>query len=383
MRRRELILLLAIVAAGLCLRAPVIGLSSVLAQIGEDFDETETWLGILSALPLFCFGIAALVSPAAMRRFGDARFLAWCLVVLVAAQVVRLAGGSSGLLGGTLIVGLTIGGANVALPALIKRWFPERIAVATSLCSLSLVIGGSVAAGVALPIQEYFGASWRAPLLVFAVPTGLVAVAWLFIGRSESGVIATVRSGQLWSNRLAWNVTLFLGLQAFCAYAIVSWLPTIAIDRGMAAAEGGALLAVAMAAQAVGTLTLPGLIGRSRDERPAVVVTAAVSAIGFIGLIISPLSLIWVPVVIIGLGTGASFALALALISLRSHNERVAGELSGMAQSVGYIIGGFGPLGIGALRTASGDWVLPIIVVLFFCILMVPVGLRAARNRHV
>lgn len=381
MNRREVLLLLAIAAAGLCLRPPVIGLSPVLPAISDDFGKSETWLGVLSALPVFCFGLAALLSPAGMRLLGDARFLAWCLVVLAVSQVVRLTGGSTGMLVGTLIVGISIGGANVAVPALIKRWFPHRIAVATAWSSLTLVFGGSLAAGLILPIQDVFNADWRFPLVVFAAPAALIAIAWLYVAAKQNSVGGARRSIGVWRSRLAWHVTIFFGIEALGAFAVMVWMPTIAIDRGMSAGQGGTLLALSMASQAVGTLTLPYLIGLGRDERPAVVIVTLISAAGMAGLVIAPLGLIWIPVVLVGLGVGSAFAVGLALIGLRSANERVAAELSGMVQSVGYVIAGLGPLGIGALRTVSGDWRVPMAVTVVICLTMIPVGLPAARRR--
>jgi cyanate permease len=309
--------------------------------------------------------------------------LAYCLLILVVAQVARLVGGSVSLMVGTIVVGAMIGGGNVALPALIKRWFPDRIPLATAWSTLALVMGAAIASGIALPIEDALDADWRTPMLIFAIPAGAIAISWLLLSLRENAPVGGTRVAGVWRNRLAWQVTMYMAVQAVYAYAIMVWLPTVVIDRGLEPAQGGAILALSMAGQAVGSLTLPLLTGRTEDERPAVVVTSLLPAVGLVGLILSPTALIWIPSLIVGIGIGSSFALALALIGLRSPNERVAGELSGMVQSIGYMVGGLGPLGVGALRTLSGGWTLPILVVLAFCLLLIPVGLPAARRRFV
>ena len=63
-----------------------------------------------------------------------------------------------------------------------------------------------------------------------------------------------------------------------------------------------------------------------------------------------------------GFGAGLSLVLCLSLFSLRAVDHRQAAALSGMAQSIGYLLAASGPVLIGALRDASGGWTLPLTV---------------------
>lgn len=384
LRRSHLGLLLAIVGAGFCLRPPVLAIAPVLEQIGEDFGKSETWLGLLTALPLFCFGVAAMVAPALMRRFGDARLLGICLGLLIISQLLRLVGGANGMLFGTLLVGLTIGIANVIVPALIKWWFPEKIAVATSFYTLALSGSAALGAGLVLPIQDLFSSGWRFPFVVFSVPALVVALYWLIFLRKDSSVgEGGMRLGRLWKNRIAWSVTGYFGFLALGAYATMAWLPVIAVDRGMTAAQGGVLLAVGMTMQILGTLGLPILIRHSRDQLRAVWLAFFAIATGLTGLFFAPLGLIWGATIMLNIGCGAALTLSLALIGLRSADRRVAGELSGMTQSFGYMISALGPLGAGAVKTATGSWGVVGIALLVTACLMLAVGLVAARRGEI
>src|SRR5690625_5975094 len=65
----------------------------------------------------------------------------------------------------------------------------------------------------------------------------------------------------------------------------------------------------------------------------------------FTGIIFGgPSLLIIVWVTLIGFASGGSISLSLALLGMRAKNARQAGELSGMAQSIGYVFAAVGPI---------------------------------------
>jgi CP family cyanate transporter-like MFS transporter len=87
--------------------------------------------------------------------------------------------------------------------------------------------------------------------------------------------------------------------------------------------------------------------------------------------------------VLLGLGQGASFSLALAFFALRSPDPGHAAALSGMAQSVGYLLAAAGPILFGVLRDATGAWKVPLALLLAITACLLIAGLGAARDAHV
>lgn len=59
-------------------------------------------------------------------------------------------------------------------------------------------------------------------------------------------------------------------------------------------------------------------------------------------------------------GAGVSISLSIAFISLRSPTAEHAAELSGMAQSAGYLFAALGPILTGLLFDELADWTLPL-----------------------
>jgi MFS transporter, CP family, cyanate transporter len=87
--------------------------------------------------------------------------------------------------------------------------------------------------------------------------------------------------------------------------------------------------------------------------------------------------------VLLGVGQGSGFALSLILVVLRTRDAHDAAELSGISQTVGYLLAGLGPLLFGVLYEVSGSWSLPLAVLLVTAGCQFVVGLGAARPRVV
>ncbi|MFB4312040.1 MFS transporter [Actinomadura sp. GTD37] len=170
-----------------------------------------------------------------------------------------------------------------------------------------------------------------------------------------------------------------MGMQSLLAYVVLGWLPTICQDRGMDETSAGYVLALSAAMQAVGSLAVPVLARRARDQRPLVVATVALTLVGFTGVTWAPIGSVWGWTVVLGFGQGLGFATALSFIGLRAHDAHVAAQLSGMAQGVGYVIAATGPLALGALHDATGGWSVPMIGVLAVCAVMTAPGVAAGR----
>jgi CP family cyanate transporter-like MFS transporter len=185
------------------------------------------------------------------------------------------------------------------------------------------------------------------------------------------------------SSALAWQVTAFMASQSALAYCVFGWLPTILIDRGMAPLDAGYVLSVSIALQQITALSAPWFSTRGKDQRLAIVLMTVMSLAGLLGCLYAPLDAIWAWSVLLGLGQGGCFSIALTLIVLRARDAHVAAALSGMTQGFGYAIAAFGPLVVGVLHDATDGWNE---VAVFFTMISVSVlvsGLLAGRSRFV
>jgi CP family cyanate transporter-like MFS transporter len=316
------------------------------------------------------------------------RVLLASLLILAAGILLRWAEAVAALFLGTVVLGAAIAVANVLLPSLVKREFPGHAGLMTSVYSTSLGISAAFAAGVSVPLTQLADLGWRGALAVWAIPALLAGVAWLpQLGRSDHPEDPAARSPpgvrDLWRSPLAWQVTLFMGLQSLAYYVTLTWLPEILQAEGMGAARAGWMLGLSQAVAIVTMFLAPMIAERRSSQRGVVVVAVGMSGVGALGLLVagSTASTLWV--VLLGLGQGASFSLALTFFALRAPDPGHAAALSGMAQSVGYLLAAGGPFLFGVLRDVTGTWRVPLALLLTVTICLLIAGIGAARDAHV
>jgi CP family cyanate transporter-like MFS transporter len=385
-RLRSVLLVLGIVLLAANLRPALTSVAPLIGQIRADTGISNGVAGLLTTLPLLAFGLLSPISPRFARLFGMERVLLASLFVLVAGILLRWAGAVEALFLGTVVLGAAIAVANVLLPSLVKREFPERAGLMTSVYSTSLGISAALAAGVSVPLAQLVG--WRGALAVWALPALLAGVAWLpQLGRSDHPADPSARSTpgvrDLWRSTLAWQVTLFMGLQSLAYYVTLTWLPEILHAEGMSAARAGWMLGLSQAVAIVTMFLTPMIAERRSSQRGIVVVAVGMSGVGALGLLVagSTASTLWV--VLLGLGQGAAFSLALTFFALRAPDPGHAAALSGMAQSVGYLLAAGGPFLFGVLRDVTGTWNVPLALLLTITLCLLIAGIGAARDTHV
>ncbi|WP_205833191.1 MFS transporter [Azohydromonas caseinilytica] len=368
------------------LRPSLMGVGPLLKDIQADTGLAPSLLGLLITMPVIAFGLISPLAAPLARRFGLERVLLASLVLLALGIVLRSLPGTPALFGGAALLGAAIAVGNVLVPALIRRDFAQHIGVMTSAFVTTLAGVAAVGAGLAVPLAAELG--WRLSLSLWAVPA-VVAAAWWALARTPrpqplpapAAAPGAARPGALWRSALAWQVSLFMGLQSLAFYVLVAWLPTLLRDAGVSAAAAGTYAFVYQVACLCGSLVAPLLAARAKDQRPHAFAASALSLLGFVGLAGQAPSMAWV--VIGGLGSGACLALSLAFLSLRVHNASQTASLSGMAQSVGYSLAALGPVGFGLLHDASAGWQLPLVVMWVLIGLQCWLGLLAGRARRI
>jgi CP family cyanate transporter-like MFS transporter len=375
-----------LVLVALNLRISIAALSPVLDTIQHDTGIGSAGTGVLTAVPVVCFGAVALSAPRLIRRFGLAPLLGSTMAVVAAGCALRLVPTTAALFAGTAVIGAGIAVGNVILPGIIKRDFAGRTALMTGLYSVSLFVGAAISAGLTVPIEHVTGLGWRPVLGLWGIAALAALGCWApRMGREPVGGDTDPGQGRvtgLWSDPLAWQVTAFMGLQSFGYYAMLNWLPTILEDHGMAAGRAGWMLSFSAFPGMAAALATP-LLGHRLRPQVLVVAGVASCAAGYAGLIVAPMSGTYGWMVLLGVGQGIAISLALGYIVARAPDSRHAAELSTMAQGVGYLIACTGPFLLGALHSATGGWTVPLVLLLAVLVPLLVAGLGACRARHV
>lgn len=390
------------------LRAAAASVGPVLREIQLDLGMSDTVAGVLTTLPVACFGVFGLMAGRLSRRVGTEPALVLALMFMTLGPAVRaFAPTTASLLVLSLppLIGIAIG--NVLAPVLVKAWFPSEVGRMTGWYSMAIALGTGLNAALTVPLADAFG-GWRAGLGLWAIPAALALLPWLEIARRRRAgraVVAAPREGaaevpdvpvvvelpvdlpvgptdgvtQVAVHRQlkAWALAVFFGLQTVEAYTAMGWLAAILRDAGFEPSRAGYYVAITMALGAPISLLLPRLAARTDDQRPWIVGLTAASAVAYIGLIVAPsaLPLLWI--LVLGVGLGA-FPLVLVLIGLRSTTPAGTAALSSLTQGVGYLLGTMGPVAIGILHDLTGAWTVPLLALIGLLVPKLIAGLIAA-----
>jgi CP family cyanate transporter-like MFS transporter len=371
------------------LRPAAAAVGPLLGRIRADTGLSATGAGVLTTLPVLCFGALAPLAPPMARRLGERTTVAVALAVLLFGLLVRLVPGLGFLFFGTAVAGAAIAVANVLLPVLVRGNFPERVGLVTGMYTTALTGFAALAAGVSVPVSNAFGGGWRPGLAIWAIPAAIALAVWAPYlvrrqrGAGGSGEAQVSGARALLHDRVAWLVTLFFAIQSAGFYSALAWLPSVFHSHGISTTRAGLLLSLSLFVGLIPALVVPSMATRARDQRAFVLVFVTLIAIGWLGVIFAPTSAPYLWVILLGLGQQGAFPLALTLIVLRGGDVRSTAALSTLVQTVGYLCAAIGPLAIGAIHDITGSWTPALLVLLALVVPQTVIGLGAARRRTV
>ena len=337
------------------LRPAVTTLGPLLPEVMRGTGMAVATASVLTILPALCFGLFAPLAPRLARRLGMERTVLGMVLLLSAGLLLRAAETAPALFAGAVLAGGAIGVVNVLLPALVKRDFPGRVALMTGLYTMVMSAGAALSAGSVAPLARHLD-SWGTALALWAAPALLAALALASALPAKALLPPRRTLPGLWRNGLAWQVTLLMGFQSATTYCAFGWMAPILRDRGMDAVAAGLVLSVSVLVQVASCLAGAPFAALWQDERKPAILSLGTGLAGFLLCLYAPLPWVWAAAVVMGIGQGAVFSIALSVIVLRSPDAATAAQLSGMAQAVGYLIASLCPLLLGLAHQWTGDW---------------------------
>lgn len=373
---RGALLLTAVLLISLNLRPAVAALSPLLETIRADLGLGYPALGLLTTIPVLCMGVFPAVAVAATARFGTERTLGAAIALLAVAVAARLAGRSDIVLfGSALVAGMAIAGAQTLLPAVVKQHFVHRAPQVMGLSAAVMTMGAGLAAGTTAILAATFG-SWPVALAFWAVPAVVAATLWLPFARGTQAPATerqTAGEGLPWRDGRAWLIMLYSAVVFSTFWSVLTWLAPAYRDQGWSSIEAGSLLAVLTAAQIAGSLALSAVVTRSTDRRPWMILSLLVNTAGLAGVALAPLAAPWLWTIVLGLGMGPLFPLALMLPIDYGHDAAAVRRLTVMTSSLAYLLAALGPFVIGWLRGATGSFTIPFLALALLVAAMLPI----------
>lgn len=360
--RRDAVLALAgLVLVALALRPSIVSIGPVLAQIQQGFGLSHSAAALLTTIPDVLMGLLALPTPWLAQRFGRDRVIIAALALLAASTALRAVSPNVAvLLLTTAGVGTGIAIAGTLLSGFVKGSFPTRAAAVIGLYSTSLALGSTVSAMGTAPLAQVAG-GWRFAVGIWAL-LGVVAVlSWVVLsstGRTGAGGRASAsvpRAPLPWRDPVAWRVALFFAFDNLLFYAMVAWTAAMFQEHGLSATAAGLLLGCFTASFMVASMVV-GSLSRALDRRRWLLGCSVLSVAGLLAIAVAPLAAPMASVALTAFGLGGAFTLAMTLPLDNTRNASETNAWTAFTLTVGYLIAATGPLLVGALRDASGDF---------------------------
>ncbi|MDM5303939.1 MFS transporter [Bacillus subtilis] len=379
-------LIIGIIFIAFNLRPAITSVGPVISSIRADLHMSNGTAGFLTALPLLSFAVLSPLAPKFGQRLGNERTLWLGLLMLLIGILLRSAGLISALFAGTALIGIGIAIGNVLLPSLIKHKYPEKSGIMISLYTTSMCIFAALASGVSVPLAAQMEGGWKQAFLLWGGLAFLALLIWIpqLRHRDTANKAVKLQTSSIWASKMAWHVTIFMGLQSFLFYSSIAWFPEILRSHGIDTSTAGWMVSLMQFASLPSTFLTPVFADRLKHQRGIVAGLTAVYLIGLCGLLAGGshiLLAVWM--IIIGIGQGSSISLALTLIGLRSENAQQAAALSGMSQSFGYLLAAVGPIFVGYLFDQTHSWTMPLVLLIAALITMGAAGLGAGRDQYI
>ena len=383
------LVLLGIAVLAFNLRPAAVSVGPVLDEIRAGLDMSGTEAGILTSLPVIAFAVFGAMAARLGRLVGPHRLTLAALVAVVIGLLGRSRVDDIPSFLALSLLGLAgMATANVLLPSLVRRHFPDHVGLVTALYTTGLAVGLTSASVLTVPISDH-NDGWRSGLAIWGITAAIAVVPWLALfrhdrktGDEHTDEHLPIGLREVGGTRIGKLMAAYFALQSLQAYAIFGWFAAVYRDAGFSSTTAGLLLGVITGVSMPLSFVVPALAGRLRSVRPLAVALFACYPVGYLGLILAPAEGAWVWAVLIGSGT-ATFPLILVLIGLRARTPAGTAALSGFTQSVGYLAAAIGPFAVGVVHDATGDWTLPLALLLVLSLPLLPVGLAVAKPTYV
>ncbi|PEW47978.1 MFS transporter [Bacillus thuringiensis] len=383
-QERTYLYILALFFVSINLRIGITSVSPVLETIRQDLNISNFSVSFLTAIPVFCMGTFALLTGKVIKKYGAEKSIMACLILIGLATCIRVFTFSiSTLFASSLFIGIGIALAGPLLSGFIKEKFPTRIGLMIGIYSVGMGTGASLSAGLTIPLQHVLKGSWNMALAFWGALTIIAIIFWYpVMKRKKNTSTQNKKNNSLpLRNKKAWLFTIFFGLQSGIFYSITTWLAPANQSMGVSSEQAGTLITVFTVIQMICSFLIPTLADIYKNRALWLLGSICFVLVG-LSLMIYPLTTPWTPSILLGIGLGGVFPLALMLPLYETKTSEDASAWTAMMQSGGYIMGGFIPVLAGIARDYFDSYTQVFIIMALLSLILLLLTLVMNKRRR-
>ena len=363
-KSNSILIILGVIFLSLILRTPITSVGAIVGPLKSILDINNTVAGFITTIPLIAFAIFSPMVAKFSNKAGLEKTLLFSAVIISIGLGLRFYINTYVFFITTFIIGVVITVVNVLLPGLVKKYYPEKIGIMTGFYAVVMNIGAAVAAGISYPILstniggKNFATGLAVNIWIIIAVVNIVIYVAMSKNNNASEVTDTHEKvhGYFKYSKM-WTIMLSMGLQSALFYCSVSWFAEIMISKDFSPETAGLLLSISQFAQFPSTFIVPILADKLHNKLIIPVVITIGYLISLVGMLYTSgnFVLMLTFIIIFALAGGGSFSYVMYLFSVKSRNESEAADISGLAQSGGYLLAAIFPPLLGYIRDIS-DW---------------------------
>lgn len=375
--------IIAFFVVSLNLRIGITSVSPVLETIRQDLHLSNFIVSFLPSIPVLCMGIFALFTGYVTKKWGTEKAIAGCLLLIGGATFIRgIAYATWILLSTSLFIGIGIALAGPLLSGFIKKQYPSKIGLMIGIYSVGMGLGASLSAGLTIDLKQLFNQSWNLALAVWGIMAILAFILWTNVikGRRQRTSSLQPAVKLPFKNKKAWAITIFFGIQSGIFYSATTWLAPIAQNVGLNSKEAGTLVTVLAFIQMTCSFFVPILVDYFQNRQLFLYISILLT---FIGLFLLTFSLTspWISAILIGVGIGGIFPIALMLPLNETETAEDASAWTALMQLGGYLLGGTLPIILGLIRDVTNNNTQIFLVLVLLSLMLIPLTLYIGREK--
>jgi len=380
-------ILAALFLVGLALRTPILVIGPMVGVLQADLGISHAVAGLLGSIPVLCMGLLAPFGPVLAASIGPRLGVAACVATIGAFGILRaVAPEVATVLIATLGMGVGMALVGPILSMIVRGRASGNPAAGTGAYVAGMIVGGSIAAAVVVPLGDVLG-GWRPAFAAVAGAAVISFVSWLGLVPADPSTRSRPTLPDLpWRRPVGWLLGLAFGSQSTLFYGAITWLAAAYIERGWTVGQAAGLIAFFNGIGLAGTLLVPLVADRLGTRRSQMTGAALLAVAGALGIVLSPgeaagSAVAFASVALLALGIGAFFPLCLTLPVDIARGPAEAASLTALMMLVGYLLSSIAPVLLGLVRDATGGFAGVLWILVGLAALMVPLGLSLGPER--
>ena len=363
-KSNSILIILGVIFLSLILRTPITSVGAIVGPLKSILDINNTVAGFITTIPLIAFAIFSPMVAKLSNKAGLEKTLLLAAVIISIGLGLRFYINTYVFFITTFIIGVGITIGNVLLPGLVKKYYPKKLGLMTGFYAVVMNVGAAVAAGISYPIlsSNIGGEKFSTGLAVNIWIIIAIINIFVYTAMSKNSSVSEIKDehekvhGYFKYSKM-WTIMLSMGLQSALFYCSVSWFAEIMISKDFSPETAGLLLSISQFAQFPSTFIVPILADKVHNKLIIPVVITIGYLVSLVGMLYTSgnFVLMLTFIIIFALAGGGSFSYVMYLFSVKSRNESEAADISGLAQSGGYLLAAVFPPLLGYIRDIS-DW---------------------------